>query len=139
MENEISSEEQKQMTYEDLIKEGENIYPILEDVEKKSFEINQINNWLDIFYNIKGEISKLKFNELISKSEYSKFFEGLNYEYGINNKNKDIQQAFNIFKEGADKDIDVMCMYKLYHIYKYEFTKFNLQKRNRVYEKYYLF
>ena len=139
MENKISTEEHKQISYEDIIKEGEGIYPILGDAEKKSFEINKINNWLDIFYNIKQEKSKLRFNELVSKSEHSKFFEGLNYEYGINNKNQDIQKAFAIYKEGANIDIDTMCMYKLYHVYKYEFSKFNLQKRDRIFEKFYLF
>ena len=139
MENKESSEEQKPMTYEDIIKEGESIYPLLDDVEKKSFEINNVKNWVDVFYTIKQGKTKLKFNELISKSEYSKFFEGLNYEYGINDKNKDIQKAFEIYKSGAENDIDVMCMYKLYHIYKNEFAKFNLQKRNRIFEKFYLF
>ena len=139
MENKDSSEEPKQISYEDIIKEGESIYPLLEDIEKKSFEINIVNNWAELFYNIKQEKAKLKFNELVSKSEYSKFFEGLNYEYGINNQNQDIQKAFEIYKSGAENDIDVMCMYKLYHIYKKEFTKFNLPKRNRIYEKFYLF
>jgi len=139
MENKESSEEPKPMTYEDIIKEGESIYPLLDDIEKKSFEINNVKNWVDVFYTIKQGKTKLKFNELISKSEYSKFFEGLNYEYGINDKNKDIQKAFEIYKSGAENDIDVMCMYKLYHIYKNEFAKFNLQKRNRIFEKFYLF
>ena len=139
MENKDSSEEPKSKTYEDIIKEGESIYPLSEDIEKKSFEINNVKNWAELFYNIKQEKIKLKFNELISKSEYSKFFEGLNYEYGINNKNIDIQKAFEIYKSGAENDIDVMCMYKLYHIYKNEFTKFNLPKRNRILEKFYLF
>ena len=139
MENKDSSEEPKQISYEDIIKEGESIYPLLEDIEKKSFEINIVNNWAELFYNIKQEKTKLKFNELVSKSEYSKFFEGLNYEYGINNQNQDIQKAFEIYKSGAENDIDVMCMYKLYHIYKKEFAKFNLPKRNRIYEKFYLF
>ena len=140
MENEISKEQPKQeISYEDIIKEGESIYPMLNELEKKSFENNKINNWLDIFYNLKKEKTVQKFNELVSKSEHQKFFEGLNYEYGINNKTKDIQKAFEIYKEGADKEIDTMCMYKLYHIYKFEFDKFNIEKRNRILEKFYLF
>jgi len=140
MEKENTSEQQKpEITYEDIIKEGESIYPLLDDAEKKSFEINRVRNWCDVFYNIKSQKLKEKFNELALKSEYAKFFEGLNYEYGINNKVKDIQKAFNLYKEGAENCIDVMCMYKLYHIYKYEFAKFNIQKRNRILEKFYLF
>ena len=128
-----------QLSYEDIIKEGENIYPISEESDRKSMEINKIKNWVDIFYNIKQEKSKKKFNELISKSEHSKFFEGLNYEYGINNTPLDINKAFNIYKDAADNFVDPLSMYKMYHIYKNEFNKFNLTKRNRVYEKYYLY
>ena len=129
----------EQLSYEDIIKEGENIYPISEESDRKSMEINKIKNWADIFYNMKQEKSKIKFNELISKSEYCKFFEGLNYEYGINDKTKDIKKAFDIYKEAADNTIDALSMYKMYHIYKSEFNMFNLEKRNRVYEKYYLY
>ena len=141
MENEISQEQPqpKQISLEDIIKEGESIYPNLDEAEKKSFENNKINNWLDIFYNIKKEKSIQKFNELVPKSEHKKFFEGLNYEYGINNKTQDVKKAFEIYKDGADNDIDAMCMYKLYHIYKNEFIKFNIQKQNRILEKFYLF
>ena len=140
MENKESSEEQKPMTYEDIIKEGEGIYPLLDDVEKKSFEINNVKNWVDVFYTIKQGKTKLKFNELISKSEYSKFFEGLNYEYGINDKNKDIQKAFEIYKSGAENDIDVMCMYKLYHIYKNLISKKETEfSKNFIYSKLFLF
>ena len=139
MENNPSPEESKIMTYEDIIKEGEDIYPLSGEVEKKSFDINNIKNWSEIFYAFKGEKSMNKFKELVSKSEHSKFFEGLNYEFGINNTKMDIQKSLSLYKEGADKGIDAMCMYKLYHIYKKEFIKFNISKRNRVFEKYYLF
>ena len=84
-------------------------------------EIHQIKNWAEMFYNIKQEKSKSKFNELMSKSEYSKFFEGLNYEYGINNYTQDSQKAFDIYKEAADNTVDAMSMYKMYHIYKNEY------------------
>ena len=128
-----------QLSLEDIIKKGEAIYPISEESDRKSLEINRINNWAEMFYSKKKEKTKQKFNELVSKSEYKKFFEGLNYEYGINNKPKDIKKAFDIYKEAADHSVDAMCMYKIYHIYKNEYNKFNLGKRNRVYEKYYLY
>ena len=139
MENEPSSEESKIMTYEDIINKGESIYPISEDMAKKSFDVNNIKSWPEIFYALKPEKSLKKFNELVSKSEHSKFFEGLNYEFGINNKPQDIQKSLSLYKEGAEKGIDAMCMYKLYHIYKTDFLKFNIPKRNRVFEKFYLF
>ena len=128
-----------QLSLEDIIKKGEAIYPISEESDRKSLEINRINNWAEMFYSKKKEKTKQKFNELVSKSEYKKFFEGLNYEYGINNKPKDIKKAFDIYKEAADHSVDAMCMYKIYHIYKNEYNKFNLGKRNRVFEKYYLY
>ena len=116
MENEQSSEKSKIMTYEDIIKEGESIYPLSQDIEKKSFDINNIKSWSEIFYALKPEKSLKKFNELVIKSEHSKFFEGLNYEFGINNIKQDIQKSLSLYKEGAEKGIDAMCMYKLYHI-----------------------
>ena len=51
-----------EITYEDIIKEGESIYPLLDDAEKKSFEINRVRNWCDVFYNIKSQ--KLKEEEI---------------------------------------------------------------------------
>ena len=139
MDEENKEKSINQLSLEDIIKEGETIYPISEESDRKSLEINRINNWVEMFYNKKKEKTRQKFNELVSKSEYKKFFEGLNYEYGINNKSQDIKKAFDIYKEAADNSIDAMCMYKMYHIYKNEYNKFNLGKRNRVYEKYYLY
>ena len=127
------------LSLEDIIEEGEKIYPISEESDRKSMDIIKITNWIDIFYNKKQEKTKQRFNELVSKSEHSNFFEGLNYEYGINNKEQNIQKAFEIYKKSADNSIDTMSMYKLYHIYKNEYNKFNLGKRNRVYEKFYLY
>ena len=137
--NETQQTEPAHLSLEDIIKEGENIYPVSEESDKKCIEIHKIKNWAEMFYNIKQEKSKSKFNELMSKSEYSKFFEGLNYEYGINNYTQDTQKAFDIYKEAADNTVDAMSMYKMYHIYKNEYKKFNIEKRSRIYEKYYLY
>ena len=138
--NEQKKEEAvKELSVEDIIKEGENIYPISEESDRKSFDINRIKNWSEIFYNIKQEKTRKRFNELMSKSEYSNFFEALSYEYGINGKTQDLQKALNIYKDSADNSVDAMSMYKMYHIYKNEYNKFNLVKRNRVFEKYYLY
>ena len=136
-ENKDKNEEK--LSFEDIIKEGENIYPISEESDRKSLEINEIKNWAEMFYNIKQEKSKAKFNEILKKSQYSQFFEALSYEYGINNKSQDIKKAFEIYKESADNSVNPISMYKMYHIYKNEYNKFNLLKRNRVYEKYYLY
>lgn len=79
-----------------------------------------------------------KYQELLSKSEYSKFFEALNYEYGINNYQLDLEKAFDIYKNAADSTTDTLSMYRLYHIYKKDFKKFNLEKRSHALEKFYI-
>ena len=70
MENNPSPEESKIMTYEDIIKEGEDIYPLSGEVEKKSFDINNIKNWSEIFYAFKGEKTMNKFNIIFPKYKY---------------------------------------------------------------------
>ena len=92
-------------------------FPFDEKIDEKCYNINKIENWADIFYNLKTGIILEKYRELLSKSEYSKFFEGLNYEYGINNYQLDLQKAFDIYKNGADLTTDTLSMYRLYHIY----------------------
>jgi hypothetical protein len=136
---ENKEKELEQLSVEDIIKEGENIYPISEESDRKSFDINRIKNWSEIFYNIKQEKTRKRFNELMSKSEHANFFEALSYEYGINGKPQDLKKALSIYKESADNSVDAISMYKMYHIYKNEYNKFGLIKRNRVFEKYYLY
>ena len=75
----------------------------------------------------------------MSKTDYKNFFEGLNYEYGLNNISIDLNKAFNIYKNSADNNsIDSLSCFRLYRIYKNEFNKFDINKRNFVLEKYYL-
>ena len=134
-------EEQEIINKEELAKKEFEIYPFNEESMKCDEEINKlytIKNWSDMFYSSKSKLIKNRFLEIISKSEYSKFFEGLDYEYGINGKPQDIQKAFEIYKQQADNTTDTLSMYKMYHIYRNEFHKFNLEK-NRILEKFYLF
>ena len=127
-------------TKEELIfEEGEKILmPIDENEDKKCYEINNIENWAECFYHNKSGIITERYKQLMSRSENSKFFETLNYEYGINNCPLDINKAFEIYKTAADKTHDTLSMYRLYRIYKKDFEKFNLKKRNLVLEKFYL-
>ena len=127
---------------EEILKLEKEIYPEGQESEKCDEEVNKLyklEDWSQIFYYGKSEIIKERFIKLVSKSEYSKFFEGLNYEYGINNKEKDIQKAFEIYKDAADNNTDILSMYKVYHIYKDEYEKFGFSKRNKILEKFYLF
>ena len=125
-----------------IFEEGENIFPIDENskkTEEKCDKLYKIDNWAEIFYHLKVGKSRERFIELIKKSEYSPFLEGLNYEYGLNGLPKNLSIAFHIYKDAANNTTDSMSMFRMYHIYKNDFLKFNIPKRNRVLEKFYLF
>ena len=118
------------------------IYPVCQGSKTCDEEVEKlytIKNWAEMFYHAKTKIIKDRFLKLISLSEYSKFFEGLDYEYGLNDKTIDIQKAFQIYKEKADNSTDTLSMYKMYHIYKNEYKKFGFSHRNKILEKFYLF
>ena len=126
-------------TIDDPIQEGENLFlPYDEKIDEKCYSINKIDNWAEEFYYLKTGFILEKYKELLSKSEFSTFFEGLNYEYGINNYPLDLQKAFDIYKKAADSTTDTLSMYRLYHIYKKDFKKFNIQNINNILEKFYI-
>ena len=124
---------------EEIEKEEEEIFPISNDCEELCEKLQSVLDWSEVFYYKKPTIMNEKFITLISNTEYSKFFDGLNYEYGLNNHEIDIQKAFNIYSNAANYSTDTLSMYKMYYIYKKEYKKFFIQKRNRILEKYYLF
>ncbi len=124
--------------FKKILDEGQNIYKISEITDENCLKTNKIDNWAEVFYNIKDGIIKKRYIELVSKTEYNKFFEALNYEYGINGYPLDLDKAFKIYKIAADNSTDSLSMYRLYRIYKIEYLKFRL-KRNTLFEKYYLY
>ena len=124
---------------EEILRKGESIFlPNDENIDKKCYKINNIENWAETFYTLKSGIILERYKNIMSKSENSKFFEALNYEYGINNYPLDLNKAFEIYKKAADTSPDALSMYRLYRIYKKDFKKFNIMKRNFVLEKFYL-
>ena len=127
------------MQINEILEKGENIYPYNEDCDQRLDRIYKMDNWAETFYHIKKGKMKQRFIELTKSSEYSSFFQGLDYEYGINNCKKDINKAFQIYKKAADNFCDPMSMFRMYHIYKKDFKKFNIEKRRRILEKFYLF
>ena len=130
------------MNFEEFEKEETEIYPegdASKLCDTKIDELCKINNWTEMFYHGKTKLMKERFLNIISKSECSKFFEGLNHEYGINDKQKDLKLAFKIYKEQADNSTDALSMFRMYHIYKNDFKNFGFEKRNKILEKYYLF
>ena len=124
---------------EEIYQKGKEIYPIDIECDEKLDSIYTINDWAEVFYNMKKGKMKERFIYLMQNSEYSQFFKGLNYEYGINNFPKDINKAFNIYKTAADNGTDCIAMFRMYHIYKNDFIKFNIKTRQRILEKFYLF
>ena len=135
-------EKNEEISNQIIYAEGEKFYPISDKSNKtdeKCAKLYTIDNWAEVFYHLKEGKSKERFIEITKKSEYSQFFEGLNYEYGINNCPKDLSKAFQIYKAAANNSTDSMSMFRMYHIYKNDFIKFNIPKRNRIFEKFYLF
>ena len=122
-----------------ILKEGENLFPISNQSDRECDNLCTIENWAETMYHLKEGKSKERFIEIIKKSEYSQFFEGLNYEYGLNNIPIDIGKAFDIYKNAANNTFDTMSMYRMYHIYKKDYEKFKISERNRILEKFYLF
>ena len=127
------------LNVQNILEQGEKIYKISEVSDKRCLELNPIDNWAEVFYNVKKDIFRKRYIELMSRTENNKFFEALNYEYGINNNPLDLNKAFQIYKNAADTSNDTLSMFRLYRIYKNEYKKFNFSKRNIVLEKYYLF
>jgi len=122
-----------------ILQKGEKIFLHNDEkIDKKCYEINNIENWANCFYNRKSGIILERYNLIISKTENNKFFEALNYEYGINNFPLDINKAFQIYKTAADTSTDTLSMFRLYRIYKKDYKKFNIRKRNFVLEKFYI-
>ena len=122
-----------------ILQKGEKIFLHNDEkIDKKCYEINNIENWANCFYNRKSGIILERYNLIISRTENNKFFEALNYEYGINNFPLDINKAFQIYKTAADTSTDTLSMFRLYRIYKKDYKKFNIRKRNFVLEKFYI-
>ena len=135
-------EEKDKQIENEIFEEGEKLYPLSpnsEKCDKECAELYTIENLAQTFYHLKEGKLKERFIELMKRSEYSPFFEGLNYEYGLNNFPQDLPKAFDIYKNAANNTTDSLSMFRLYHIYKNDYEKFNISKRNRVLEKFYLF
>ena len=110
------------------------------DQEKEVILKNKLGsiNFKDLFMeSLSGE-----FLDLFRKNEnlfYAKtFLEGICKEYSLFGRNKNIKEAYKIYKEGADSKYDYMCMYRLHRIYLDDYEKFNL-KRNYELDRLYLY
>ena len=103
---------------------------------------------------VKNVLGKVNFKELFLESlspEFLKLFkqnknlyyssiflEGISYEYGLFDKKKDINKAFEYYKEGADFKCDYLCMYRMHRIFLTDYEEFGL-KRNPDLDRLYLY
>ena len=128
-----------------ILPEGNDIIYLIPDFleldeEKEKLLKNKIGriNFKDLFME---SLSK-EFLDLLKKNENlfyaNNFLEGICKEYGILGRSKNIEQAFKIYKDGADFNYDYMCMYRLHRIYFDDYEKFKL-KRNYELDRLYLY
>ena len=98
--------------------------------DKEELEINKENDidFKELFMdNLSPEFIKLFQNN--SKLFYSQsFLEGICLEYGIIGKSQNKNEAYKIYKDGADSKNDYLCMFRLYRIHQCEYKDFNLEK-----------
>ena len=72
--------------------------PYDEKIDEKCYKLNKMDNWANSFYNIKSKNLIEKYIRLVSKIEFSTFFEALNYEYGTNNYPLDTKKPLKYIK-----------------------------------------
>lgn len=109
-------------------------YPKLDllkiDEEKVRLLKNKIGsvNFKDLFLeSLSTEFINL-FKANKNKFYAQSFLEGICKEYGLMGKSKDINEAFKIYKKGADFGYDYLCMYRLHRIFQVDYEKFKLKK-----------
>jgi len=127
------------MNEKEIFEQGKKIYPINNDCDERLDDNYQIENWYETFYHLKKGKLYQRFVDITKKSCYSKFFLGLDYEYGVNGKKKDLNKAFKTYIDAAENNNDTFAMFRLYHLFKKDYLKFNKNYRDRILEKYYLF
>ena len=85
-------------------------------------------NFKDLFM----ESVSPKFEKLFKDNENlfyaDSFLEGICREYGLLGRAKNLQKAYEIYKEGADYEYDYLCMYRLHRIFLTDYEKFDLER-----------
>ena len=117
-------------------KEEKTIFPINPEFDAKIDKDPE--NWNDILLSWLTPKLKQKLFSIIDKFEYKNFITGVQYEYGVDGVEKDLNKAYEIYKQNADTSTDTLSMYKMYMIHFKEYAKFGIQ-RDRNLEKFYLF
>ena len=102
----------------------------LKYIEKIDFKELFMDNLTSSFIKLFNDNSKLFYSQI--------FLEGISSEYGLFGKKKNKEDAFKIYKNGADSKNDYLCMYRLHRIYLTDYKDFNLNKDENL-EKIYLY
>ncbi len=112
-----------------------NLYPISEENDNQIKEYCTINNWIDLLFSWKKNSFLKEYLKTSSKNENSKFFEAIQYEYGLYSHKLDIKKSLELYKESANNSNDYLSMYRMFLIYFMDYNKFKV-KRNRILEKF---
>ena len=133
----ITNSKQKEILNENIV---ENIKKINIKIENENIIYNAEKkiNFKELFMDGLSQHFLNLFNDN-SKLFYSKYFlEGICNEYGLIGKSINKDEAFKIYKEGADSKNEYLCMYRLHKIFSEDYKDFNLEKKNDL-DKLYLF
>jgi len=137
-EEEVSQIEEKKEEIEENSIEEQNQEKFFTEITPEN--INELNDYkannLDdsedkwktyLYIGINGELRK-RLDEMIMKSEYKDFFEGLKYEYGFGVE-KDLKKALTTYLKSAILDSkNYLSMTRLYDIFRNDYNKFNIKK-----------
>ena len=95
-------------------------------------------NWDELIITWMGPNLIARFFTIAEKTELNDFIEGLQYEYGLNNKKKDLQKAYEKYLHNAKHTHSWLCMYRVFLIHYLESKEFKI-KSDKVVQMFYLF
>lgn len=95
-------------------------------------------NWDELIITWMGPNLIERFFNISEKTELNDFIDGLQYEYGLNNKKKDLQIAYEKYLHNAKHTQSWFCMYRIFLIHYLESEEFQIQSDN-VIQMFYLF
>ena len=95
-------------------------------------------NWDELIITWMGPNLIERFFTISEKTELNDFIDGLQYEYGLNNKKKDLQKAYEKYLYNAKHTQSWFCMYRIFLIHYLESKEFKI-KSDKVIQMFYLF
>lgn len=117
-------------------KDKKEIFPLNPEFDAK-FQ-NSLEEWNLIIFDWLTPLLRGRFNKICLKCEFSNFFEGVRYEYGVDGTEINLNKAYEIYQKSAMTTTDLLSMYKMYSIHFKEYNKFKIE-RDRNLEKFFLF